>query len=290
MPTPFPFDVWGVVVDCLRSGNPSDQATTFQAASLVCSEFRPIFQELLYRQFSLTIITFGTTTTVERLQGLSKTPRLISYIRDFSIRLADSMSTHGANRAGWMSKHGDLLAYFLRTLPVDQLEALLVRDWTTFCSVSQKGSGLNTSCERLREALRNLQKGCRLQRLKITNFPVVDMIAFGPSLKHLAVKDGNGCFANEPPGPQQSPQAPAMLESLESYGSTYPRNIPSIHHYLLQANGPISLCQLRRLVWNHREKVDEVRQIVRECRLFLEYLEIHIGQYLTQIIKDEGVR
>ncbi|KAH6906191.1 hypothetical protein BKA70DRAFT_1430127 [Coprinopsis sp. MPI-PUGE-AT-0042] len=276
-----PNELWSAVGDKLRD---TFDWITIQTMSLVSPELRYIGQKLLCENLSITLVTNGGATTADRLDGLAKTPRLMSYVRSFRLALTEAPRE---NREAWLSKNGDVLIQVLKLLPLEQLEALCLEDWQDLYMGSPwESPKLKAVRTLLGETLQSLQEAPSISSLSTTHHAIEKFHTCGPRLKYLVV---NGTPVQHAAllGLRNQTLAPTIvLESLESHRNTCEvsrdlgQSFFSFHQYLVHPGSPFSLRSLKRLVWNNEDPgFGDLRLVMESCTSSLQYLDLRIGPY-----------
>ncbi|KAH6906208.1 hypothetical protein BKA70DRAFT_1564554 [Coprinopsis sp. MPI-PUGE-AT-0042] len=271
-----PNELLGAIGDCLHD---TVDWIAIQTLSLVSPDLRSIGQRLLYTNLSINLATNRCTTA--RLNGLAKTPRLMSYVRSFRLGLKEAPQ---ANRADWVSEHGHLVVQVLRMVPLEQLKELCLVDWQKLhLGNPWESESLQVTSVRdhLREALHSLLEAPVIRSLSVTHHPIEKFQICSPSLKHLVAHGTIGQDVAEL-GLYTPPCSPTiMLESFESHSNACDVTrymgpaFLSIHQYLLHPNSPFSLRLLKRLVWKSVDNdLCELRLVMESCARSLQTLEL----------------
>ncbi|KAH6887778.1 hypothetical protein BKA70DRAFT_1235754 [Coprinopsis sp. MPI-PUGE-AT-0042] len=168
-----PFDLHshellGAVGQCPRA---TSGWVTIQTASLASPELLLTSQKLLFEHLSIPlIITYGGISNADRLDGLAKTPHLLTYVRNFRLKRKESPM---ADMAHWVSKHGELLVQVLKIVPLEQLEVLCLVDFQDIY-LGRRGESesleLSSIRDRLREALHLLLEVSFIRYLSVKHY------------------------------------------------------------------------------------------------------------------------
>ncbi|KAH6865352.1 hypothetical protein BKA70DRAFT_549379 [Coprinopsis sp. MPI-PUGE-AT-0042] len=276
-----PNELLGAVSNCLHDNL---DWITIQTMSLVSPDLQLMCQKLLYKTLSFTVVTDGTAAIGDRLDGLAKTPRLISYVRSFRLELKEPTDR---DRAAWVIKHSDLFVQVLKLLTLGQIEALCLVEWQRFYLKSPRESEspqLKELRDSIREALQLLLETPFIRTLSVTHRHMGSYQTCTPSLKHLVVHGTIGQNIAVLGLSSRSLTPTIALETFESHNNVcnvaryMGPSFLSIHQYLLHPGSPFSLRSLKRLVWKNDDKwLGDLRLVMESCARSLQHLDLHIA-------------
>ncbi|KAH6906162.1 hypothetical protein BKA70DRAFT_1402231 [Coprinopsis sp. MPI-PUGE-AT-0042] len=118
----FPLEV---MLKCLAEI--SDDHAVLKNCALVCSSLQAASQELLFATLDLEV---NGTDSHLRIQGLTASPRLVSYIRHLSLKLCLAIDDLDEDECRlWLNSEGNLLLIFLQTVSLDKIRSFSFQDF-----------------------------------------------------------------------------------------------------------------------------------------------------------------
>ncbi|KAH6906172.1 hypothetical protein BKA70DRAFT_1290916 [Coprinopsis sp. MPI-PUGE-AT-0042] len=276
MSTTFPPEIIHKIIDNLK-GNPS----ALKTCSLVCSDLQVVSQRHL---FSTVRIEIDKTDKILRLQHLSSSPRLVSYIRTIQLNLYIGAPK---TRNGWLKAEGPILLNFLQMIAIDGIHCFSFVDSFSLEAFTVFQDDDPPIVNSLWSAIGNICAGASLHTFGIASTHHLGVIQrCGRSLKELYIHTPS---FSDVKLPQQESTVPIHLGSfaLSQRGD-------NIWQYMLSGPSPFNFHHLTYLHLRGTGNED-LQAVLDQCKdtlatLILVYSSIEVLEPSVGLAKLQNLK